>query len=80
LLVLDPKALSEKLATVRRTTALGGEEIVPLSVEEGRLTRSESRRVRKSWEVIFGRIEARERLRSPSGDLTQRDWGMDSGT
>jgi len=79
LLVLDPKALLEKLASVRRTTALREEEIVGVIVKEGKLARSEPRMVRKHWEVIFGRIEARERLRPPSGDLPRSDWGNGFG-
>jgi Gram-negative bacterial TonB protein C-terminal len=70
LLVLDPIALSEKLESVRRTTHLRLEETG---------TSSGPRMVSQSWEVMFGRIEARERLRPPEGAFPRRDWGNGFG-
>ena len=75
ILVLDPRALDQKLNSVRQTTCLKMQEEPFFDV----VSHSGGRRlVRQHWAVIFGRIEARKQLRPPR-TLPIRDWGNGFG-
>jgi hypothetical protein len=74
ILVVDPDALDRKLESVRRTTALKMEEVTFYG-NNGLGTRL----MKQNWAMIFGRIEAREQLRPPSGAFPNRDWGNGFG-
>jgi hypothetical protein len=74
LLVLDSNALEGKLASLRRTTQRKTEELTFFG-KDGAHKRS----VQQPWVVVFGRIEARQQLRPPSGTFQSRDWGNGFG-
>jgi len=73
LLVLDRDGLARKLALAKRTTSLGMTDGFVHDKDGWKL-----RQVRQSWNVVFGRIEAREQLRPPQVFPT-RDWGNGFG-
>jgi hypothetical protein len=76
LLVLDENALSEKLASVRHTTALQMKEVGTYNPADKTF---QNRVVQQTWAVIYGRVEVQPTLRPPSSNALNRDWGNGFG-
>jgi hypothetical protein len=79
LLVLDPEALAQKLAQVRKTTKLKLERRWVFRVDAEGKSQAEPRDIRQKWAIVYGRVEARKKLRPPRATGPNRDWGNGFG-
>src|SRR6266851_1136888 len=76
LLVLDESALFDKIASVRHTTALNMEERLTYNPSDKTW---QHRYFRKTWAIIYGRVEVQPTLRPPKGNGPSRGWGNGFG-